>query len=237
MAVIAIVLAIVIATPQYADPYVGCGHLCHYCYALDGAESDWSHEIFVHEDITGQLATELSGIAPQHIYFGYHSDAYQPCEADHRQTRQVLELLLAQGFSASILTKSDLVLRDLDLLRQMKEPRVSVSVAFTDEAVRRQFEGNTIATEARIEALRQLRQAGIKTSALLCPVIPFITDAEQLIDQLADCTDKIWIYGLSFRDRSGRAWQQTCAASFREGRYRACLDGRTIISLTSTSAG
>lgn len=179
------------------DPYIGCAHYCHYCYALGTAESDWTQEIRVHEDITGQLAKELSGIPPQKIYMGYQTDPYQPCEATCLQTRKTLELLLEKGFSASILTKSDLVLRDADLLAQMAAANVSVSVAFTEDADRRRFEANTMDTGARIEALRQLKVHGIGTAALICPVIPFITDVAALIDQLAPVTDRIWIYGLS----------------------------------------
>jgi DNA repair photolyase len=188
------------------DPYIGCEHYCYYCYALNQAETDWSKEILIHKDIAGQLESELSGIAPQTIYMGWQTDAYQPCEAEYRQTRQVLGLLLEKGFSASILTKSDLVLRDTNLLQRMKEASVSFSVAFNDDRTRRLFEANTMDNEKRIEALRQLKEAGVRTGALLCPVIPYITDAIQLIDMLAPCTDVIWIYGLSINDRSDQNW-------------------------------
>jgi DNA repair photolyase len=127
--------------------------------------------------------------------------------AQNHQTRKALELYLEKGFSVSILTKSDLVVRDIDVLQRLNDASVSVSVAFTDNGARQQFEANTIDTEARIDALRKLRAAGIKTNALLCPVIPFITDVELLIDMLVPYTDSIWIYGLSIRERSDRNWQ------------------------------
>lgn len=138
---------------------------------------------------------------------GWHTDPYQPCEAEIRQTRQVLELLLEMGFSAGILTKSNLVLRDLDLFQAMNDANVSVSVAFMDNAVRRKFEWRTIDTEARIEALREFKKAGVRTSALICPVIPYVTDAVSLIETLAPHTDKIWIYGLSILNRSDQNWR------------------------------
>ena len=116
-------------------------------------------------------------------------------------------LFLEKGFSASILTKSDLVVRDMDVLQEMVSASVSVSVAFNDNRIRQQFEANTIDTEARIGALCKLREAGIKTSALICPVIPYITDVTPLIDMLAPHTDVIWIYGLSIKERSDRNWQ------------------------------
>ena len=188
------------------DPYIGCEHYCYYCYALNQAETDWRKEVLIHKDITSQLEFELAGIPPQTIYMGWQTDPYQPCEAQCRQTRQVLELLLEKGFSASILTKSDLILRDADLLQKMSAASVSASVAFNDNQIRRLFEANTMDTEKRIEALRKLKKAGVRTGALLCPVIPYITDAIQLIDMLAPCTDVIWIYGLSIINRLDQNW-------------------------------
>jgi len=189
------------------DPYIGCEHYCYYCYVLGQAETDWTEEILIHEDMTGRVRETLSGIPPQRIYMGWHTDPYQPCEAEYRQTRQVLELLLEMGFSAGILTKSNLVLRDLDVFQAMNDANVSVSVAFADNAIRRQFESHTMDTESRIDALRGFKKAGVRTSALVCPVIPFITDAIALVEMLAPHTDKIWIYGLSILNRSDQNWR------------------------------
>ena len=188
------------------DTYIGCAHCCHYCYALADAETDWSREIGTHRGLIDRLGVEIDAIPPQTIYMGYHTDPYQPCETEYRQTRNVLELFLQKGFSASILTKSDLVTRDMDILKKMKTPAVSVSVAFNDNQTRRLFEANTMDTEKRIEALRQLKAAGIQTGALLCPVVPYITDAIGLLDMLRPHADVIWIYGLSIRDRSAPSW-------------------------------
>jgi len=188
------------------DTYVGCEHYCYYCYALTQAETDWSKEILIHKEITHQLSKEIDKVSPQTIYIGYHTDPYQPCEAEFHQTRKALELLKEKRFSASILTKSDLVVRDIDILKEMKSAAVSVSVAFNDNRTRQLFEANTMATEKRIEALRQLKEAGLRTGALVCPVIPYITDAIQLIEMLIPYTDEIWVYGLSINDRLGQNW-------------------------------
>jgi DNA repair photolyase len=189
------------------DPYVGCEHNCHYCYVLNQAETDWTKEIFEYNDITGQLSGELEKISPQKIYMGYYTDPYQPCETEQCQTRKVLKLFLEKGFSAGILTKSDLVVRDMDLLQKMEHASVSVSIAFNDDHIRQQFEANTIDTENRVAALRKLREARIKTSALICPVIPYITDVTPLIDMLEPHTDIIWIYSLSINKHSDKNWQ------------------------------
>lgn len=188
------------------DTYIGCGHYCYYCYVLPQAETDWSQEIRIHNDIVGQLSKELEKIPPQTIYFGYHTDPYQPCEEEHLQTKKVLELLVKNGFSASILTKSDLVVRDLEIFQEMDNAAISVSVAFNDNQTRRLFEANTVDTERRIEALRKLKEAGVKTGALLCPVIPYVTDAISLIDKLEPYADVIWVYGLTINDRSDQNW-------------------------------
>ena len=188
------------------DTYVGCEHYCYYCYVLPQAETDWSKEILIYKDIVSQLSQELDKIPLQTIYMGYHTDPYQPCEAEHHQTRKVLKLFLKKGFSASILTKSDLVVRDIDILKEMNDAAVSVSVAFNDNQTRKLFEANTMDTEKRIEALHQLKEEGVRTGALICPVIPYITDAIQLIHMMEPYTDVIWIYGLSINDRSSQNW-------------------------------
>jgi DNA repair photolyase len=161
----------------------------------------------MHQDLFHRLDLELAGIPPQNIYMGWHTDPYQPIEAEKLQTRCVLELLLKWNFSATILTKSDLILRDLNILQKMNTPSVSISVAFTEKEIHQHFEGNTIDTVARIDMLWKLKAAGIPTFARLCSVIPFITDVPQLIDMLAPCTDTIWIYGLNIEDQAHHGWQ------------------------------
>jgi DNA repair photolyase len=188
------------------DTYVGCEHYCYYCYVLGQAETDWTKEILIHNDIVAQLSEEIGKIPSQTIYMGYHTDPYQPCEAEYQQTRKVLELFQEKEFSASILTKSDLVVRDIDILKEMDDAAVSVSVAFNENQTRRLFEANTMETEKRIEALHQLNEAGVRTGALVCPVIPYVTDAIQLVDMLVPYTDVIWIYGLSIDDPLCQNW-------------------------------
>ena len=189
------------------DPYIGCAHLCHYCYALNGAESNWSQEIMYYEDIRGQLATELENIPAQNIYMGWKTDPYQPCEEHLMQTRSVLKLLLSRGFSARILTKSDLVLRDLDILTSMDHSAVSLSVVFNDENARMNFEGNTMPTDARIQALKKCKKEGLRVSAMICPVIPYINDPSPIIEKVAPFVDKVWVYGLSILDESETNWK------------------------------
>ena len=189
------------------DPYIGCEHHCYYCYALNQAETDWMQQILIYQDIADQLDQELAGLEPQPIYLGWNTDPYQPAEATHRQTRQALELLAERGFSVCVLTKSDLVTRDLDQFMRMAGASVGFSIAFQDEDVRRLFEVNAPPNERRVKALKELKEAGIETYTLITPVMPFISDVEFLVDMVAPYADTIWIYGLSMDAKEDRNWQ------------------------------
>jgi DNA repair photolyase len=192
------------------DPYIGCEHHCYYCYALNQAETDWSQEILVHQDITGQLLHELSALAPQPIYFGWYSDPYQYAEAAHKQTRQALETLTAKGFSVCILTKSGLVTRDIDLLERMPGSSVGFSIAFHDDDIRVLFEAKAPPNNQKIRGLKALKEAGIETYVLICPVMPLITNLEACIKMVAPYADTLWFYRLSIGSEQERNWQCLC---------------------------
>lgn len=193
------------------DPYAGCGHQCCYCYALVREGGGWSEEVEWYDDLAGRLAVELRDLEPQTIYLGWNSDPYQPAEAETMLMREVLGVLARKGFSASILTKSDLVLRDLDVLTRMPEPSVGVSLAFVDEEVRSLFEPHACSTARRIAALERLRASGIATFALICPVIPFLTDVEALVRAVAPHADGVWVYGLRVAREQDPNWRRTLA--------------------------
>ncbi len=193
--------------PYQVDPYIGCEHHCYYCYALNQAETRWEEEILMHHDIVGTLSRELAALEPQTIYMGMNTDPYQPSESIHRQTRQVLELLAQRSFSVCVLTKSDLVMRDIDLLADMSRSSAGVSIAFQDDHVRRLFEASAPPNERRIEAIKRLKHAGVETYALICPVMPFITDVEAAIEMVAPYADTIWIYRLNMTAEEDRNWR------------------------------
>jgi DNA repair photolyase len=189
------------------DPYIGCEHHCYYCYAHNSAETDWTQEILVHKDFRTQLLQELSVLDPQPVYFGWNSDPYQPAEVTHRHTRQALELLSERGFSVCILTKSDLVTRDIDLLTRMPDSSVGFSIVFHDDELRVLFEANAPPNHRKITGLKALREAGIDTYVLVTPIMPLITDVEACIDMVAAYADTLWFYGLSIDSESDRNWQ------------------------------
>jgi DNA repair photolyase len=189
------------------DPYIGCEHLCAYCYALNQAETDWAREILTCRDMVAGLSDELVGLEPQSLYMGWSTDPYQPCERSQRQTRRVLELLARKGHSVCILTKSGLVAHDADLLSSMPGSSAGVSLAFQDERVRQLFEAAAPPNTQRVGALRALKGAGVRTYALICPVMPFITDVRQLVETVASWADTIWVYALSMEAEEERNWR------------------------------
>ena len=188
------------------DPYIGCEHFCSYCYSLNKAETDWEKEIMIHENIVGQLYREMNSLKPQSIYMGMNSDPYQPLEITFKQTRKVLDFFAEKGFSICILTKSGLVTRDLDLFRKMPDCSVGVSIAFQEEQTRQLFEKNASSNRIRIEALKNLKNSGIQTYTLICPVMPFITNLESVIEQVAPYSDTIWVYRLHIESENDNNW-------------------------------
>lgn len=189
------------------DPYMGCGHQCRYCYALVRNGNGWFKGIEWYDNMARRLAAELSNIKPQIIYMGWNSDPYQPVETERQLTREALSLLARDRFSVTILTKSTLVTRDIELLTTMPESSVGVSVSFIDEKIRSLFEPGTCQTAHRIQALGKLRAAGVRTYALVCPVIPFVTDVESVVRAVAPYAESIWVYGLRIRKEQDSNWQ------------------------------
>lgn len=193
------------------DPYLGCEHLCSYCYGLNEAKTSWAEEILIYDDLFERLSDQLSGVEPQTIYIGMNSDPYQQSEKKHYQTRTVLELLAERGFSASVLTKSGLVVRDIELFKMMPAPSVGISLAFADEDTRKRFEKKAPSNHERVAALQKMKEAGISTYTLICPVMPYITDLEIMIDMVAPYTEEIWIYSLQMNSAADQNWKNLSA--------------------------
>lgn len=192
----------------HIDPYVGCGHRCKYCYTQNQSEFDWENQIGIYPNIKERLAEKLSSLSPQVIYIGMNTDPYQPLEKGYEQTRIVLELLKERDFSVCILTKSNLVTRDIDLLKEMDRASVGVSIAFQDDLVRRLFEENTIPNWDRIRTISRLKEEGIETYVLISPVMPYITETPSLIDEALPYADTIWIYPLEIESEEDKNWQK-----------------------------
>jgi DNA repair photolyase len=173
------------STGYTANFYKGCTHGCTYCYvpSLTHDERRWGTYVDVKVNAPAVLDKELMSLRKEEVFLSSASDPYQPVEARYRLTRRCLELLQKKEFPTSILTRSPLVLRDLDLLRKFRWVKVGMSVTTVPS---RRFEPGVPSLRRRIETLRRLGEAGIKTWVSLAPVIPgmMLVDLEQLFEDL-----------------------------------------------------
>ena len=172
------------------NPYRGCEHGCVYCFARPthaylglSPGLDFESKLFMKPNAPELLERELSapGYVPKVIAIGTNTDPYQPIERRHQIMRRILEVLERAGHPVGIVTKSALVLRDLDILARMAKRdlvKVAISVTTLDAKLARTMEPRAATPQRRLEALRQLVQAGVPTSTLVAPIIPALNDAE-----------------------------------------------------------
>ncbi|HUX74313.1 MAG TPA: PA0069 family radical SAM protein [Steroidobacteraceae bacterium] len=175
---------------QSINPYRGCEHGCIYCYARPthayvnlSAGLDFETKLFYKENAASLLQRELSrrNYRPAQINLGASTDPYQPIEREHRITRGILEVLLRFRHPVTIVTKSRLVLRDLDLLREMSAERlcrVMISVTTLDTDLKRALEPRAPSPAARLQAIAALAQAGVPVGVMAAPMIPALNDHE-----------------------------------------------------------
>jgi DNA repair photolyase len=175
---------------QSINPYRGCEHGCIYCYARPshafmGLSSgiDFETRLFYKADAGKVLEQELaqSGYVCKPITIGANTDPYQPIEREMRVTRAVLEVLARTRHPASIITKSAMILRDLDVLVDMARDNlmsVAISITSLSSETKRVLEPRTASPQARLRALRELNAAGVPTGVMVAPIIPAITDHE-----------------------------------------------------------
>jgi DNA repair photolyase len=185
------------------NPYRGCEHGCVYCFARPthaflglSPGLDFESKLFVKPDAPELLERELSapGYSPRTIAIGTNTDPYQPIERRYEVMRRILEVLERAGHPVGIVTKSALVLRDIDILSRMAERnlvKVALSVTTLDPALARIMEPRAATPTRRLEALRQLSAAGIPTTAMVAPIIPAINDAE--IERILDAASEAGI--------------------------------------------
>jgi len=172
------------------NPYRGCEHGCVYCFARPthaymglSPGLDFETRLFVKEGAAALLERELAAprYQPRTIAIGTNTDPYQPIEKQHRVMRQVLEVLARANHPVAIVTKSALVLRDLDLLAPMAAKglaKVALSVTSLDGKLSRLMEPRAAQPEKRIETIRALSEAGVPTSVMVAPIIPAINEQE-----------------------------------------------------------
>ena len=178
------------------NPYRGCEHGCVYCFARPthaylglSPGLDFESKLFVKPDAAALLEKELAApnYSPRTIAIGTNTDPYQPIERRYKVMRRILETLDKAGHPVGIVTKSALVTRDLDILARMAErnlAKVALSVTTLDPELARTMEPRASTPMKRLEALRQLSQAGVPTTVMVAPVIPALNDME--IERILD---------------------------------------------------
>ena len=182
------------------NPYVGCPHACKYCYAsfmkrFTGHPEAWGTFLDVKHWKPIDKPHKYDG---QRIVIGSVTDGYNPYEEIFGRTRKLLEELSGTDAEIMICTKSDLVLRDLDLLKHFPKVTVSWSVNTLDEQFRADMD-RAVSIERRLEAMKQVYQAGIRTVCFVSPIFPGITDVKAIIDHVKNFTDLIWLENLNLR--------------------------------------
>jgi DNA repair photolyase len=185
------------------NPYRGCEHGCVYCFARPthaylglSPGLDFETKLFAKPEAPKLLERELAspGYVPRTIAIGTNTDPYQPIEREHQVMRRILEVLDRYGHPVGIVTKSALVLRDLDILSRMARRnlvKVALSVTTLDPKLARVMEPRAATPPRRLEALRRLRAAGVPASVMVAPVIPALNDSE--IERILDAAAAVGV--------------------------------------------
>lgn len=169
------------------NPYIGCGHDCVYCYArfikrFTGHTESWGSFVDARVNIASVLKKQLESpkYKGEQIYIGTVTDPYQPAEKKYRLTRSILQVLVDYDNPVSILTKSDLVLRDIDLLKKFKNIDINFTITTLDEKWKKFTEPNSSTIKQRLGAIKKLTENGIAALAMMGPYWPIFTDPEAL---------------------------------------------------------
>lgn len=172
------------------NPYIGCGHACIYCYArflkrFTGHTEEWGTFVDARINIVDILKKQMKSpkYKKERILIGTVTDPYQPVEKKYKITRDILQVLIDYNNPVSILTKSNLVLRDIDLLKKMKDVDVNFTVNTLDEKWERIIEPNSSSVKERLGAMKKLTKEGITVLAMMGPCWPVFTDPEALFKE------------------------------------------------------
>jgi len=185
------------------NPYIGCQHSCIYCYAdfmkrFTGHSSEkWGD--FVDVKINGHETIKNKKFNNSSILLGSVTDPYQAIEAKYKMTQQILGKLVSIQPNLEILTKSKLILRDIDLLKKFNNLRIGISLNTMDDNISKYLEPHASPATSRINTLRELHNAGLKTYLFISPIFPEITDFKALIESTHSFVDKFLFENLNIR--------------------------------------
>lgn len=182
------------------NPYVGCTHGCKYCYAsfmkrFTGHKENWGDFIDIKRC---NKSIDLKKISGKNVFLSSVTDCYNQYEKDFCITRNILEQLVDSDCNLSISTKSKLILRDIDLLKQMKNLIVCMSINTLNEKFRSDMD-NASTIKERMDTLKELHNNGIYIVLFMSPIFPYITEWKEIIDQTKDYVDEYWFENLNLR--------------------------------------
>jgi DNA repair photolyase len=182
------------------NPYIGCQHACTYCYArfmrrFTGHKEPWGEFVDVKINAPALLKHEIGKKPPGRVWVSGVCDSYQPLETAYELTRKCLEILVQYGWPVTVQTKSPLVLRDIDLFKKSDKVEVGLSVTSADDEIRKVFEPGAPSIKERIRALDELHLAGIRTFAMIAPMLP---GAEDLPAQLNGKVDYVLVDRMNY---------------------------------------
>ncbi len=182
------------------NPYVGCEYGCTYCYArfmkrFTDHKEEWGKFVDVKINAPILLQHEIEKKRVGKVWISGVCDPYQPLEKKYKLTKSCLEILLEHDWPVTIQTKSPLLLRDLELLRRFNNIEVGFTITTADGKIKKYFEPNTPLVEERIEALDKLHSAGIRTFAMIAPILP---NAEGLVAPLNGKVDYVLIDRMNY---------------------------------------
>lgn len=188
------------ASDYVINPYVGCTHGCKYCYAsfmkrFTGHNEEWGEFIDIkHCD----KKINLKKISKKNVFLSSVTDCYNELEEKNLITRNILEQLVNSDCYLSISTKSKLILRDIDILKKIKNLTVSMSINTLDEKFRDDMD-NASSIKDRLETLKKLHENNIYTVLFMSPIFPYITEWKEIIELSKEFIDEYWFENLNLR--------------------------------------
>lgn len=188
------------ASDYVINPYVGCPHGCRYCYAcfmkrFTNHSEEWGSFIDIKRCDRAISRKKLQG---KSVFLSSVTDCYNPYEEKCGSTRKILEQLVSIDCELNISTKSNLILRDIDLLKQCKNLKVSVSINTLDEQFRKDMD-NASSIAERLNTLKVLHESGVYSVLFMSPIFPGITDFRKIIESSKAYVDEYWFENLNLR--------------------------------------
>ncbi len=193
------------------NPYVGCFHGCRYCYAtfmkrFTGHTEPWGQFVDIKINAPEILEKQLKNMVRGNVMISSVTDPYQPIESRYKLTRHCLEILLEYQFPLDILTKSPLVLRDIELFKKFKDIVVGITITTDDEKIRKIFEPKAPPIRVRINALKELHNKGIETYVFIGPVLPM--NPEALAEKIRPYVRSVLIDRMNYTSKTSKIYKR-----------------------------